>query len=222
MKLRTLAIALLAVFVFTAVAFAQNAPRGGMMMMQSWQDIAKQSGLSQTQMDQIEKIAVKYQTDQMTLMQSTVAPQDKQTQMKTLRDKAMDDIKAVLTTDQQAKANDLSQAVLRDQMVRWKAVLSALNVSDAKKTTILGIVKDNQTQTQAIIADKTLDPQTRRQKMMDLHQSMTDQINAQLTPEQQTKLSQMMPMGMGGRPGGRHGGGAPGGQAPSGNPPASQ
>src|SRR5215469_2680870 len=66
-----------------------------------------------------------------------------------------------------------------------------LNLTDDQKAKLKPILQDEMQQMKAVREDSSLSEDQRRAKMKSIHESLHDQINAVLTPEQQAKFKQM-------------------------------
>jgi Spy/CpxP family protein refolding chaperone len=66
-----------------------------------------------------------------------------------------------------------------------------LNLTDDQKAKLKPIVEDQMQQMKAVREDSSLSEDQKRAKMKSIHESLHDQINAVLTPEQQAKFKQM-------------------------------
>lgn len=66
-----------------------------------------------------------------------------------------------------------------------------LNLTDDQKAKLKPILQDQMQQMKAVREDSSLSEDQRRTKMKSIHESLHDQINAVLTPEQQAKFKQM-------------------------------
>jgi len=66
-----------------------------------------------------------------------------------------------------------------------------LNLTDDQKAKIKPILQDQMRQMKVVHEDTSLSEEQKRAKMKSVHESLHDQINAVLTPEQQTKFKQM-------------------------------
>ena len=66
-----------------------------------------------------------------------------------------------------------------------------LNLTDNQKAKLKPILQDQMQQMKAVREDSSLSEDQRRAKMKSVHESLHDQINAVLTPEQQAKFKQM-------------------------------
>jgi periplasmic protein CpxP/Spy len=66
-----------------------------------------------------------------------------------------------------------------------------VNLSDDQKAKLKPILQDQMQQMKAVREDSSLSEEQKRAKMKSIHESLHDQINAVLTPEQQAKFKQM-------------------------------
>jgi periplasmic protein CpxP/Spy len=66
-----------------------------------------------------------------------------------------------------------------------------LNLTDDQKAKLRPILQDQMQQMKAVREDSSLSQEEKRSKMKSIHESLHDQINAVLTPEQQAKFKQM-------------------------------
>jgi Spy/CpxP family protein refolding chaperone len=66
-----------------------------------------------------------------------------------------------------------------------------LNLTDEQKAKLKPILQDQMQQMKAVREDSSLSEEQKRAKMKPIHESLHDQINAVLTPEQQAKFKQM-------------------------------
>jgi len=66
-----------------------------------------------------------------------------------------------------------------------------LNLTDDQKAKLRPILQDQMQQMKAVREDSSLSEEQKRAKMKPIHESLHDQINAVLTPEQRAKFKQM-------------------------------
>jgi periplasmic protein CpxP/Spy len=66
-----------------------------------------------------------------------------------------------------------------------------LNLTDDQKAKLKPILQDQMQQVKAVREDTSLSQEQKRAKMKSIHESLHEQINAVLTPEQQAKFKQM-------------------------------
>ena len=72
-----------------------------------------------------------------------------------------------------------------------------LNLTDDQKAKLKPILQDQMQQMKAVHTDSSLSPEQKESKMKSIHESIHDQINAVLTPEQQAKFKEMQHEHMG-------------------------
>ena len=72
-----------------------------------------------------------------------------------------------------------------------QALSEKLNLTDDQKAKLKPILEDQMQQMKAVREDSSLSPEQKRAKMKSIHESLHNQINAVLTPEQQAKFKQM-------------------------------
>lgn len=66
-----------------------------------------------------------------------------------------------------------------------------LTLTDDQKVKLKPILQEQTQQIKAVHADSSLTPEQKKTKMKSVHESFHEQINAMLTPEQQTKFKAM-------------------------------
>ena len=91
------------------------------------------------------------------------------------------------TPDKHAGMHDNAQSL--DQHLQMLS--EKLNLTDDQKAKIKPILQDQMQQMKAVREDSSLSQEQKRTKMKSIHDSSFDQVNAVLTPEQQTKFKQM-------------------------------
>lgn len=72
-----------------------------------------------------------------------------------------------------------------------------LNLTDDQKAKLKPILQDQMQQMKTVHEDSSLSAEQKRAKVKSIHESFHDQVNAVLTPEQQTKFKQMQQEHMG-------------------------
>jgi Spy/CpxP family protein refolding chaperone len=92
----------------------------------------------------------------------------------------------------------------------------ALDLTSDQQDKIKPILESAHTQMQSVHQDTSLAPEDKRSKMKDIRDTMNSQINAVLTPDQQTKFAAMQARMHGHRHGGEDAAGSP--AAPSATP----
>ena len=74
---------------------------------------------------------------------------------------------------------------------RLKMLTEKLDLTDDQQAKVKPILEDQATQMKALHDDSSLSPDDKHAKMKELHESSMEQMNAILTPDQQTKWKQM-------------------------------
>ena len=80
---------------------------------------------------------------------------------------------------------------------RLQTLSEKLSLTDDQKAKLKPILQDQVQQMKAVREDSSLSPEQKKSKMKSIHESVHEQINAVLTPEQQTKFKQMQQEHMG-------------------------
>lgn len=80
---------------------------------------------------------------------------------------------------------------------RLQMLSERLSLTDDQKGKLKPILQDQMQQMKAVHEDSSLSPEQKKSKMNSIHESVHEQINAVLTPEQQTKFKQMQQEHMG-------------------------
>lgn len=199
MKIRVLVLSVILILAIAVAASAQPAP-GATAPNQPViaKKVIQQLGLNREQVQKIHAIVLKYRQDVSAVLKSNASKDEKEAQIKDLRVKAAAAINAVLTPEQKVKAQKmrLIEVLLAPRPVRAEAKLLAmvwkLDLSDAQKTTIKGIVTEFEAAAKAIRADTSLQPAEKSKKLAELRKAMNQKVFAALTPAQQAKLKEMM------------------------------
>jgi periplasmic protein CpxP/Spy len=107
----------------------------------------------------------------------------------------------LLLTGQTSQAPETTQSTGHSAMMsspdaHLQMLSEKLNLTDAQKAKAKPILEDSAQQFKAVKDDTSLTPEQKKAKMKAAHESMHNQINAILTPEQQAKFKQMTQEGM--------------------------
>lgn len=209
MKLRLALLIVAVVFALSVIPVgAQNAvrldrPADGAPL----QRIAKHLGLTQQQVEQIARIAKQYYGDVKAVMQSDIPKEQKKDRGATLKRQASEAVTAILTPEQREKAAKmrlverlLSPRAAHKAGMFW--ALKQLDLTEAQRTQIKGILQQAREKANAVRADTALDDAAKRARLLELKKQTTDQVISVLTPEQQEKLKQLKQK-QGPRPGGK-------------------
>ncbi len=148
-------------------------------------------------MQQIRTIVQKYHSDVKAVLQSSSAAADKKSQVSDLKTKAAADINAVLTPDQQTKAQQSGIIAkilnIRAAIARGiKEALSQLDLTADQKTQIKAIFQDDEAQAKAVRQDTTLTADAKQAKIAAIWKATREKVMAVLTPAQQQQLQQIM------------------------------
>jgi Spy/CpxP family protein refolding chaperone len=163
--------------------------------------LAQQLGLTDAQKAQIQNY-LKDSRSQLEVLRNdtTLTPDQRRTQVQQIRQTTQDKVKSVLTPDQQTQLAQLrAQAQEKMQAQREQAVdrrlarmTSKLGLNATQSAAIKSITDNSRTQAKAIRDNTTLTADQKIQQLQALRQSTREQVVAQLTPDQQTQLNQMM------------------------------
>jgi len=78
-----------------------------------------------------------------------------------------------------------------DPAKRTEMLTKQLDLTSEQQAKVLDLLKSQQSQMEKLRSDSSLSQDDRRDKMMDIHKSTTDQIHALLNPDQQKKWDEM-------------------------------
>ncbi|HXJ91201.1 MAG TPA: hypothetical protein VMS18_30620 [Candidatus Binatia bacterium] len=78
-----------------------------------------------------------------------------------------------------------------DPAKRTEMLTKQLSLTSDQQAKVLDLLKSQQSQMEKLRSDSSLSQDDRRDKMMDIHKSTTDQIHALLNPDQQKKWDEM-------------------------------
>jgi len=176
--------------------------------------VVKDLGLTEAQITSIREIVTKFRTDSRPIMQGEGTDAEKQTKVDALKATATTGIKAVLTEAKvEATKQDEVVKALLERRTRGGAggpggvggpsgpggpggfmqrLLDQLDLTADQKTKIEALQKTNQEAVKAINDDTTLTPEAKRPKLNELRTKLMTDIKAVLTPEQITKLDELM------------------------------
>ncbi len=100
----------------------------------------------------------------------------------------------------------------KDGMRGGMKMMQELNLTDAQKAQLKPIMEAQRDQMKAMREDTTLDRKAKMTKMKAMRADMETQVNAILTPDQQTKLAELKAKAKAERAAGKDGQGAKGGK----------
>ena len=162
--------------------------------------IAQELGLTDAQKEQM-KSYLQDARSQMEVLRNdtTLTPEQRRTQVQQIRETTQAKLKAVLTPTQQAKADEL-RAQARQKMEerrqlaedrRLERMTTQLGLSASQGSTIKSITEQSRNQAKAIRENTALTQEQKIQQLQNLRTDTRNQITANLTPDQKTKLDQL-------------------------------
>ncbi|MGH9522052.1 MAG: hypothetical protein ACRD3E_05940 [Terriglobales bacterium] len=188
---------LLSAAIFATAALAQNATAdAGQRGMHGPQRAFQQLNLTADQQSQLKQFT-QDQRAQMQALRSnaSLTPEQRQQQIKQLREANHQKVMGILTPDQQAQFKQMQQQRRGRAMAfnrgRRVGSLQALNLSQQQKDQMKPIFQSTRQQVQTLRGDTSLTPEQRRAKVQEIRQNQQAQLRAILTPEQQQQWQQM-------------------------------
>ena len=129
---------------------------------------------------------------------ASLSKEQKLEKMKTIRQTSQEDMKKILTPEQQVKLAEVKeetkQAAKEDitQVVqkRMMAMNERLGLTDEQRKTIGTIIEKELKETVALKNDETLSKEQKLEKIKTIRQTSREEIKKVLTPEQQTKFEE--------------------------------
>ena len=189
-------ILMLSAWTFATLAVAQNTAVQRGQRARGPERAFQQLNLTADQQSQLKQLMQEQRTQMQALRSNTsLSPEQRQQQIKQLREANHQKVMGVLTPDQQAQWKQMRQQHRGRAMAfnrgRRMGGLQSLNLSQQQKDQIKPIFQSTRQQVQALRADSSLTPEQRRAKVKEIRQSQQAQLRAILTPEQQQQLQQM-------------------------------
>ena len=116
-----------------------------------------------------------------------------------IRSRTQDNIRSILTVEQQMKADDLRKqaqermAARQQQMAdrAFNGLARRLNLTESQQTTVKSYMEDQRTQLQALRNNTALTREQRMEQARTIRQQTQDKIRTTLTAEQQQQLDQL-------------------------------
>ncbi|MDO8587541.1 MAG: hypothetical protein Q7T82_10935 [Armatimonadota bacterium] len=157
---------------------------------------ARALDLTPNQITDVRSVLTRLRTDAKAVIQSDRIRQEKRDELLRLRGIAKDDIYALLTSEQRAKA-DTTRLVDRLLSARKRhgallRVLSRLDLTPDQKESARSILRDSAAQARAARQDSALSPEAKRARLIAIRQSALDRIKSILTADQRHKLEQWL------------------------------
>lgn len=122
----------------------------------------------------------------------SLSPQDKKSRIMEIRKDAREQMKQVLTPDQQKKLAELRKNAGPGARMRrgWARMAKQLGLTEDQKAQIKSIREDARTQIKAIRENNALSPQERKSQVMVVRKAAREKVKQILTPEQLDKIEQ--------------------------------
>jgi Spy/CpxP family protein refolding chaperone len=116
-----------------------------------------------------------------------------------IRSRTQDNIRSILTVEQQMKADDLrkqaqERMAARQQQIADRAfngLVQRLNLTESQQTTVKSYMEDQRTQLQALRNNTTLTREQRMEQARAIRQQTQDKLRSTLTTDQQQQLDQL-------------------------------
>lgn len=187
----------LSLILFAGISFAVSASpdRDGKHRRGTHAGMMKDLNLSAEQQEQIKTINKDFRSKLEALREDKSLTKDtRRERMKELSDSKREKVQALLTPEQQTKWNERSKKGFdghrqgrKDFAQRGDRKRMDLNLSDEQRVQMKSFRQDFGKKMQALKEDKSLNQESRREKMKDLRSSFHKDIQSILTPEQQQK-----------------------------------
>ncbi|MBI3934072.1 MAG: Spy/CpxP family protein refolding chaperone [Acidobacteria bacterium] len=182
-----------------ALQMPQGPPGGGPGLPRLRQ-LARQLDLTDSQKTQIESILKEARTQMRALRSNmNITKQQELDQMRQIQQQTQSSIRAVLTPEQQAKADQLREqaqdriAAQQEKMQQQllTRLTKQLNLTASQQSTIQSYLNDQKTQLQSLRNDTALTPSQKLEQMQAIRQQTQEKIKSTLTADQQTQLDQL-------------------------------
>jgi Spy/CpxP family protein refolding chaperone len=162
-------------------------------------ELSEQLNLTDKQKDAISPIIEKEIKEIQALRaDTTLSKEEKIERMKTIRQTAQEEIKKILTAEQQAKLTEAKEEMEEEakenvaQMVqqRMTALSEKLWLTDEQKQKIQPILENEIKELSTVRDDETLSREQKQEKWKTIRQTAREEINKVLTPEQKAKFEE--------------------------------
>ncbi|MBI4479848.1 MAG: Spy/CpxP family protein refolding chaperone [Acidobacteria bacterium] len=164
------------------------------------QQLAKQLDLTDAQKTQIKSILDNARTQLQALRSNmNITKQQELDQRRQIEEQTQNSIRAVLTPEQQAKADQLRQQA-QDRMAAQQEKMQQqmltrltkqLNLSSAQQSLIQSYLNDQKSQLQTLKNNTSLTPAQKLEQMRTIRQQTQEKIKSALTADQQAQLDQL-------------------------------
>lgn len=147
--------------------------------------VFRQLNLTPDQKTQVRDLLQKQRQQVQSIRQdASLTPEQRQTDIKQLRQSTHQQVLGVLTPEQQARLKQIQQR---------QRGLAALNLTPDQRARLRPIRQQMRQEVLAVRQDSSLSPQQKQNKIRDIRQNATLRMKGVLTPEQQQQLEQMRP-----------------------------
>ena len=181
----------------TFPAKAQQAPPGP---GRAGERLAQQLNLTEEQKTQVQSFREQQRTQMQALRNETSLTREQRRQrMQEIQQATRDNIRSILSAEQQMKADELRQQMQQRMEERrevfadraLKGMSRRLDLSESQQSTIQSYLAAQKTQIQALRDNTALTQEQRREQIQTLRQQTRENIRATLTPDQQQKLDDL-------------------------------
>jgi len=162
-------------------------------------ELSERLNLTDEQKDAIRPVIEKEIKDIQALRaDSAISKEEKIEKMKAVRQATQEEIKKVLTPEQQGKLTE-AKAEMKEEakenigqivQLRMAAMSERLELTGEQKQKIQPILENEMKEMSAARDDGTLSREQKQEKMKTIRQTAREEINKVLTPEQKTKLEE--------------------------------
>lgn len=193
--------ALVALLILTAARgyAAAQVPGGGPRGGGFGQRMAQELGLTEAQKSQIQSYLQDARSQLQVLRDTALTQEQRRAQARQIRETAQAKVRAVLTPDQQAKADQLRQQAQQRMEARREEMTgrmlgrltTELGLSDSQNATIKSYLDQQKAQAGVIRDNSALNREQKQQQLQALRQQTQSSIRGVLTTDQQAKADQL-------------------------------
>ena len=158
--------------------------------------LAQKLNLTDDQKSRIQGFLEEQRTQRQALRNdAALSREQKQEKMREIQQQTRDNIRSVLSVEQQMKIEDLRKQAQDRRQERANRVLDRLAerlaLTDSQKETIRSYRQAEAEQLQALRDNSSLTPEQKREQFQTIRQHTQEQVRSVLTPDQQQKLDDM-------------------------------
>ena len=179
---------------------APEGPRGRGPDFPNIRRLAQELNLTEDQRTRIRGFVDDARTQAQALRNdTTLTREQRQQRMREITQRTQDNIRSILTVEQQMKADELRKqaqermAARQQQMAdrAFNGLVQRLNLTESQQTTVKSYMEDQRTQLQALRNNTTLTREQRMEQARTIRQQTQDKIRSTLTTDQQQQLDQL-------------------------------